>query len=204
MEQVHPTLILQRLLEGGESLIWADRPGRGVGLKGSDLLALPITLLWTAFIALWAWQAYRQGAPLYVLAFAAPLVLYGLYLSTARLLGDPLGRRHEVYGVTDRRAIIVSGRKGRRVRFLNLRDVEDVVLVEHRNGTGTILLRTGTEAQEAFLPPGRPGPGGEVATGFRFAFIARPRYVHNLILEARGIARQQAAAPEGWGPRAIA
>lgn len=197
MEHLHPSLIVQRVLEGNESLMWADRPKQGLLVHGADGIAALSGLMWVVLSVAWAWNAYKAGAAPQQLALAIPFAVYGLYLLTGRFLAEVLRRRHILYGLTDRRALILSGWRTQRVTSFDLGQIERISLTHHRDGTGTILF--GTEEEVQIRLPGRGTKAEMRIVGARFESIDRPRYVHDMFREARDMALKTPAGTDAWG-----
>ena len=69
-----------------------------------------------------------------------PFVLIGLYMIFGRFFVDAWMRERLWYGVTDRRALIVSRGINRKVTSFDLRSVGEIQLSQHSDGTGTITF----------------------------------------------------------------
>ena len=147
---------IQRDLDGSESLLWSGRPKQGVLLRRSDGYMIPFSLLWCGFAIFWEWSAATSGAPPFFLLFGGVFVLVGLHFVFGRFISDARLRRNTLYGITNERVIIRTGKK---VKSLNLRTLSDISLNEGSTGEGTILL--GPESpmgawQGGFAWPGMP------------------------------------------------
>lgn len=119
-----------------------------------------------------------------------------------RFIVDARRREHTCYGLTDRRAIIVTGLferelrpslatatalaagLGRRkVKSLDLRTLTDVSMNEHADGSGTITF--GPENQLSYLAgSGWPGTGGGAVTP-SFELLENVKSVYELIRGAQ-------------------
>jgi len=109
----------------------------------------------------------------------------GLYIMFGRFITDARMRAKTIYGITDRRVLILSGLFSTTVRGFDLRSLSDVALSEHRGGTGTITF--GSPASwtpwATFATPGWPGMGGYARPCFDL--IHQPRRVYETIREAQ-------------------
>ena len=132
--------IIHRELGMHERMLWAGRPQSGIVLRGADAYLIPFSLLWGGFAFFWEFSVLRSGAPFFFRLWGIPFVLMGCYLIFGRFLVDRRQREKTVYGVTNERAIIVSGLFTRTVKSLNLRTLTDVSLEERGNGSGTITF----------------------------------------------------------------
>ena len=133
-------MTLQRHLTPGESLRWSGRPQQGLMLKASDAVMIPFSLLWGGFAIFWEVMAYRSGAPIFMLLFGGAFVLIGLQLIIGRFFTDAWIRGSTLYGLTNKRVIILKERPRTTVRSLELDQLADVTLSESSGGRGTITF----------------------------------------------------------------
>ena len=169
---------LAQQLDAGERLLWTGRPGQGLKVRGTDALLIPFSILWGGFAIFWEFTVIRFGAPLMLRLWGVPFVAFGLYLIIGRFVWDARRRSHTVYAVTDRRVMIIEGAARRRIRTLNLRAIDEVALVERRNGSGDVLLGA---------PPRRFPFGGwseDDVQPPRLEFLPRVREVYDIIRQA--------------------
>ena len=108
-------------LASGEKLLWAGRPAQGIVLTRQDGYLIPFGVLLVA-----------AG-----LRFI-PMVIY--IVIVGRLLANLWYRSRLIYGVTDRRAIILSGMRRRSVQSIYLSSLITLKLEERRNRSGTIYF----------------------------------------------------------------
>ena len=139
---VNPSVQLQLsgCLEPGESLIWTGMPRQGMLLRAFDAFMIPFSLLWGGFAIFWEASVLRKGAPLFFVLWGIPFVLVAVYITLGRFFADALVRANTFYGLTNRRAIIISGIFSRATTSLPLRTLADISVEERKDGTGTIHL----------------------------------------------------------------
>ena len=175
--------IVQRELDSGEKLIWAGAPKQGTVLRGSDVFMIPFSLLWGGFAIFWEVMALSipkddAGAVAYVFPlFGLPFVIVGLYMIFGRFIYDSKKRAKTFYGLTDQRAIIVSGLFSKGVKSLNLTTLTDVNLTEKTDLSGTISF--GHENQMANLFGGNGFPGMGSSNVPKFELIENAKDVYN-------------------------
>lgn len=175
---------IAQALDAGESLIWSGGPREGIVLRPSDAYLIPFSLLWGGFAIFWEAGVLHMGGPnaAFMSIWGIPFVLLGLYLIAGRFFIDARIRARTFYGLTDRRAIIISGLFSRTVNSLPLRTLSDISLQERSDRSGTILL-------------GRPYPYSSWMSGMRwpgmtqystpaFEMIPNAKAVHAQLLEA--------------------
>src|SRR6185437_8193931 len=93
-------------------------------LRPSDAYMIPFSLLWGGFAIFWEIGALRTNGPNAVLMsiWGIPFVLAGLYLIVGRFFVDAGIRAKTFYGLTNHRAIIISGLFSRTINALALRE----------------------------------------------------------------------------------
>jgi hypothetical protein len=130
-----------------------------------------------------------------------PFVLIGLYLIFGRFLVDASQRDNTYYGVTDRRAIIVTGLfdrslsfgvatliasvaglSRRKVKSLDLRTLTDISMTERSDGSGTIWF--GPQSSSSFNF-GAGWPGGSRLDSPRFDLVEHAKAVYEQVRDAQ-------------------
>jgi hypothetical protein len=129
-------------LGAGERLVWSGRPRRGVRFTASDVFLVPFSLLWCGFAVFWERNVLRMGAPLFFAIWGVPFIALGLYMVFGRFIADAVRRGKTFYGLTDRRAIIVSGIFTREVKRIDLASLDEISVSERADRSGTISLGT--------------------------------------------------------------
>lgn len=74
---------LRSSLGAEERLLWAGRPRQGVILRASDAFQIPFSIFWLGFSIFWT-VAVVGSRGLFLLPFAVPFILIGLYLTFGR------------------------------------------------------------------------------------------------------------------------
>lgn len=176
---------IAQALDSGESLIWSGVPRQGVVLRPSDAYMIPFSLLWGGFAIFWEANVLRMDAPnaAFMSLWGIPFVLAGLYLIVGRFFVDARIRAKTFYGLTDRRAIIISGMFSRTINSLPLRTLADISLQERSDRSGTILL--GRPQPYSLWGSGMRWPGMNQYSAPAFEMIPNARAVHNQLLEAQ-------------------
>jgi hypothetical protein len=205
---VDASQVIARELEAGESLLWCGQPRKGIVFRSSDVFLIPFSIMWGGFAIFWETtvlsQARKSGStiPLFMVLWGIPFVLVGLYMIFFRFIVDARRREHTCYGLTDRRAIIVTGLVGgelspslgtltalaaglgrRKVKSLDLRTMTDVSMSERSDGSGTITF--GAQNQVSYLAgSGWPGSRSNAATP-SFDLLQNVKSIYELIRGAQ-------------------
>jgi hypothetical protein len=127
-------------LSTGEKLVWSGRPRTGIRFSGPDAFLIPFSLIWCGFAVFWEKTAVGIGAPDFFALFGLMFVAVGLYFVFGRFIADAIRRGKTYYGLTPRRAIIVSGVFNRQVKSVDLASLVEITVSERRDRSGTISL----------------------------------------------------------------
>ena len=174
---------ISKELTGSEQLIWTGQPVRGVRLRSSDALFIPLSLVWAGFALFWESSVLTKGAPLFFALWGVPFVVMGVYITVGRFLVDAWRRSRTVYAVTNERVLILSGGFRRTVTSLRLATIPSISLKEARSGVGTISFGGGSPLGNMF--GGMEGPGAERHLGPRFDLVPKARSVYEAIQAAQ-------------------
>jgi hypothetical protein len=177
---------IERELQRDERLLWKGRPRGGIRFRGSDAYLIPFSLLWGGIAISWEFAAIAapkkdatEGFPLFGLLF----VFVGLYLIFGRFFVDARMRAGTEYGLTNRRAIIVSGFFSRTVKSIDLKSTSEITLTEKADRSGTITFGAAPAYGRMQYNPWFPG-GSSAQPAFEM--IEDARSVYGMIEEARG------------------
>lgn len=183
--ELAPQSEIAQVLDSGESLIWSGTPRRGLALRSSDAYMIPFSLLWGGFAIFWEAGVLRTNGPntAFMSIWGIPFVLAGLYLIVGRFIVDAGIRAKTFYGLTNRRAIIISGLFSRTINSLPLRTLTDISLQERSDRSGTILL--GRPQPYSSWRSGMRWPGGSQYSTPAFEMIPNAKTVHDQLLEAQ-------------------
>ncbi len=181
------------LLSPGERVLWSGQPPRKLlMLNAGDLFLIPFFLFWTGFSCFWEAMAIAGflsdpvSPAICMPLFGLPFVAIGLFMLGGRFVGDALARRSTYYALTDRRAMIVSGRRSQTVTSVPLEKIENVVMTVHRNGTGTLAFAGGPGAAlfaSAYIYSRSSKDGSSPPPVFDH--IPDPKKVYDMVMEAQ-------------------
>ena len=175
-------------LSPGEHVLWSGQPRQGLVFRGSDVFAIPFSMLWAGFAVFWLVTAAQSGAPLPFVLFGVPFVMIGAYIVIGRFLVESQQREKTFYAVTQQRVIIASGLFAKSVKSLNLKTLSDLSISERPDGSGTITF--GAQHPMAAMFSGMSAwPGAGQYIGPRFDLVPQVRSVYETVRRA------QASAP---------
>jgi hypothetical protein len=176
---------IERELQRDERLLWKGRPRGGIRLRSSDAYLIPFSLLWGGFAIFWEFSALftvpKKDPTVWVFPlFGVPFVLVGLYLVFGRFFVDARMRARTEYGLTNRRAIIVSGLFSTTVKSIDLRSTPEITLTEKADRSGTITFGSAPSYGRMQYNPWLPGGSAQPT----FDMIEDARNVYALIEQA--------------------
>jgi Bacterial PH domain len=174
---------ISRVLDSDESLLWSGAPRQGLLLRAGDVFMIPFSLLWGGFAIFWEATVLRSNAPVFFVLFGIPFVLIGLYMIVGRFFVDARMRVRTFYGLTNRRAIIVSGLFSRTTNSMPLRTLADLSLQERQDGSGTIMF--GRPQPYSYSGSSVRWPGMSQYSAPAFEMISDARRVYDQLLEAQ-------------------
>ena len=133
------TLELQREIRDDERQLWSGKPGTGLVFRSNDALTSVGGLFFGVVAGAMAFQVYKQSDPVGAVVVGI-LILVAIYAIVGRLFVEAYLRRRTVYGLTNKRAIIISGYFLRTVQSVILKNCTDIIATKKANGTGTIAF----------------------------------------------------------------
>lgn len=126
----------------------------------------------------WTHNAWTMEAPIFFLVVGAAFSLMGLNLIFGRFLIDAWKRAHTIYALSDQRALIITQRPKRETRSFTITGLNELAIVEGRDGSGTITLGPGAIGPRWLQGTSWPGLSQDAAA---FEMIPDARRVHELI-----------------------
>jgi len=195
------TEIVTACLVPGEQLLWAGRPKQGFAIRASDLLFIPFMSLWLTG-AIWSGIAFLRQEGVTSLRFTIPFVLSGVAFVVSRYWFDAKLRGRTFYGLSDRRAVIVTYWLQQEINSVYLQELLELRFTHRSDRTGTLEFFTNLGGFNRLRGVGlgydRSGLWWPGTRHWRFlippAFemIANPLEVERLILKARDEAKASA------------
>lgn len=182
-----PELEIARELGGRERLLWSGQPRAGMCLTSGDIFLIPFSVMWGGFAIFWEWSVIKDGGPGFFALWGIPFVVMGLYLIAGRFFADAYHRGRTVYGLTDRRILIVNGLFGRQVQSLDLATLGGITVTEGRDRSGTIAFGPYSNNMPSWMAGTWPGTRRYAPP--RFEQLDDVRSVYEQIQQAQRQAR---------------
>ena len=133
--------VLAEVLGSDEELLWSGRPRPGIIFHKVDVLLVPFSLVWAGFPFFWEAAVLASGAPIVMALFGVPFVVIGIYMVCGRFFAAALRRGRTYYGLTDKRAVIVTkAREALTIKEHRLGSLVDMSVRAKSDGSGTIVF----------------------------------------------------------------
>ncbi len=187
--------IIQNELDLEEKLLWAGKPKQGIVFQKGDIFMIPFSLLWGGMILLieilLSFLLFFGGKGIEGIIFAhlflLPFVIIGLHMIFGRFITDLKRRANTFYGLTDQRAIIISGIFSKTVKSLNLISF-NVSLSEKSNKSGTITFGQEMSFYSAYVWNSNHWLGMASSVP-KFEFIENAKEVYDQISKQQNISK---------------
>jgi hypothetical protein len=134
----------------GERVLWEGRPSRHRLFRSTDVLLVPLSLMWCAFAVFWESGVLVSGAPIFFVAWGVPFVLFGLYIVAGRFVVRAVSSRRTRYVITDFRVVVHAGWSGNRLTTAYLRALPPPVVTERPDGSGSLAFGSFPGAADVF------------------------------------------------------
>jgi hypothetical protein len=126
-----------------ERVVWAGQPAAGFRFSSADIFLVPLSLLWGGFAIFWeagvlGFWGGKGPAPWFFLLWGVPFVLVGQYMIWGRFVYKAYRNRRTIYAITDRRVLILTTTRARRLQSLFLNQLPTINKSVRRDGSGSL------------------------------------------------------------------
>jgi hypothetical protein len=142
---------------------------------------IPFSLLWGGFAIFWTIGATSAAGAFGL--FGIPFMCVGIYFMIGRFFSDASARSRTVYGVTNRRLVIIRTGRRRSQQSVDYANIGSLGLKEQSNGRATITFGPGVGSPMGFQPPANWPTGNQVRQP-QFDSIDDGRRVYEMIRDA--------------------
>ena len=134
---------IHSLLEAGELLTWEDQPDRQIQIRKSDLVMIPLSLVYAGFIGFISFGFIMADKRDYMmLSVLLPFMLIAAYVVVGRFYYDAYKRRRTWFAITSKRVLIVTKAPGLKVQSIPLTSIGGVAVDSYTDKLGTVLLKS--------------------------------------------------------------
>ena len=124
-------------LKPGERIVWTGKPKQGLLLRDADMIAIPMSIMLLGFALLLDFLVLNFEVRWPVVFFAVTSSAAFVYLGVIRFFTAARRRRHIEYCLTNKRVLLIHGRK-RRLETLPLSQIDKAELTAEKDGSGHV------------------------------------------------------------------
>ncbi len=132
--------IITPLLERGETLLWSGKPESGLKFRPRDVLRTFFGTVWVIVISAMLYVAIFIFASIWMVVIDITCIALGCYIYFGPLIHGARRRGRVAYGLSDKQVFIVSRQSSDAVKKVALDALEQIVLEDESDGSGSILL----------------------------------------------------------------
>mgnify|MGYP000713569789 CR=1 FL=1 len=144
--QVLPASVAQGEMRRGERIIWADRAAKGSSARqavsgaGFGVFFVAFSIIWMAFAFLLTGGRSSSSDIVFRLFpwFGLPFLATGVLMVVSPIWR--IGLPRPVFALSNKRFLVISGKRGQNVRSYDLVNIADVQRTERADGSGSIVL----------------------------------------------------------------
>jgi len=196
---------IRKHIDYDERLLWSGKPRQGLIFMPRDAGIFLFSLVFVLIPTIVLYIFFQKAGPinldfdnpinlvlknfelLFVCSICSILILAGFYTAIGRFFSDSYSRKHLIYGITNKRAIIVRDEKRPTVISYEIDTLNDLQLVEYGNDYGTIRLSSGVDAEYGFPTKSDDSGSINLDTDYNSIFfqIENAREVMRILREQR-------------------
>ncbi|MEM6723286.1 MAG: hypothetical protein AAF598_04560 [Bacteroidota bacterium] len=130
-----------RLLAGGEQIVWIGQPKKGIVLYAPDWAVVPMSIFFVGFSAYWLYVfAIMSAGFLLGILILAIFLLISMYILVGRFWYAAYRKSRVYYALTDKRLIWVTDYKRKMKWDLKLTDIAVVEIKQRPSQYGHLLF----------------------------------------------------------------
>lgn len=122
-------------ISGDEFILWKGKPENGNLITGNDLILIPFSIFWCAFVFFWEFMAITQTGSLFMVIWGLPFMAVGVYLLAGRFIYTAYIRKRTAYVITNKKIIRAQGNK---IDMLEGKNMPSRHVTATRDGKGSI------------------------------------------------------------------
>ena len=134
-----PSQVFNQYLKEGEVILWSGKPRQGLQLRDADIILIPASIILIGFAVILDYTLIHYDSPFIFKVIGLLFAIAGIYMIGIRFLLDIRRRKQTFYCITNRRVLMISGRK-KKIKTLPLKNIEQLDKTEERDGSGFIIF----------------------------------------------------------------
>ena len=178
--------LLEQNLKNEEELLWYGQPVQGIISYPIDSYIIPFSVIWGGGSLIWEIvivYVFIMSSDLmhfFLMLGGFPFVILGLHMIFGRYILDKKQRENIYYGITNRRIIVIQGKKRSNISSFLISRLSNITIIEKQNNRGTILFSKRQPFDSFFARGLMPR---KMFSSERFEMIDNVSDVYNKIIE---------------------
>jgi hypothetical protein len=127
----------EAFLKPGERILWTGKPKQGLLLRDADMIAIPMSIMLLGFASLLDFLVLNFDVRWPVIFFAVVSTGAFVYLGVLRFFTAARRRRYIDYCLTNKRVLMMHGRKGK-LETLPLSQIDKAEVTAEKDGSGHV------------------------------------------------------------------
>ena len=128
-----------RFLKPGETILWTGNPVPGILIRDADIILIPMSIILLGFSVILDYVMMHFESNFIFKIIGVTFALLAIYMGGIRFLFDSLKRKRTFYCITNKRVLVISGRKGK-LKTLPLKNIESLDKTEEKDGSGFLIF----------------------------------------------------------------
>lgn len=130
----------KRYLKEEERILWSGQPKAGVQIRDADIILIPMSIILIGFSIIIDYMLMHFEAGIFFKICGALLGIAGVYMGLLRFFSDASKRAHTFYCLTNRRIIVMTGKRKPQIKTLPLKNIDRMDMTCEKDGSGFIIF----------------------------------------------------------------
>lgn len=128
-----------RFLKVEETILWTGKPKSGILIRDADIILIPMSIILLGFSIILDYVLIHFESNFIFKFIGVTFALLAIYMGGMRFLFDALKRKRTFYCITNKRVLVISGKKGK-VKTLPLKNIDRLDKTEEKDGSGFLIF----------------------------------------------------------------
>ncbi|MGB3075259.1 MAG: hypothetical protein WBB36_08050 [Chitinophagales bacterium] len=133
-------VLFKEYLKEEEIILWTGQPKRGIQIRDADLILIPMSIILIGFSIILDYTLVHYNSGIFFKLFGGLLALAGIELGLIRFIMDAARRASTFYCITNKRIIVLTGKRKRLIKTLPLKNIDRMEITEENDGSGFIIF----------------------------------------------------------------
>ncbi len=126
-------------MKDGEIILWEGKPMSGFRFRDTDIILIPISIILLGFSVMLNYILIHFESDFIFKVIGIALAMLAIYTGGLRFFFNAQKRRRTFYCITNKRILMISGRK-KKLQTLPLKNIDRLDKTEEKDGSGFIIF----------------------------------------------------------------